>query len=189
MNYFVHPTAIIDEGAEIGEGSRIWHFSHVMKGAKIGKDCLLSQNCFIAPNAILGNGVKLENNVSVYALVTLEDYVFCGPSMVFTNDLNPRSKYPKGGKWVPTLVKYGASLGANCTVVCGNTIGRCAMVGSGAVVTKDIPDYAIVVGAPARIIGWMCECGAKLEFKDGKAHCDKCGRNYKKTDNKCEEVK
>ena len=182
--FYAHETAIIDEPCEIGEGTKIWHFSHIMKGAKIGKNCIIGQNCFIGSRAVLGNGVKLQNNVSVYDLVTLEDYVFVGPSAVFTNDLNPRAKYPKGGKWIPTLVKEGATIGANATILCGITIGKWAMIGAGAVVTKDVPDYAIVTGVPAKLSGWVCECGEKLNFKKGKASCEKCGRIYKKTKNK-----
>ncbi len=179
-DYFIHPTAVVDEGAEIGDGTKIWHFTHVMGGAKIGKNCVIGQNCFIGRRAVIGNGVKIQNNVSVYDLVTLEDNVFVGPSAVFTNDINPRAPYPKHGNWVPTLVKEGATIGANATIVCGITIGRWAFVGAGAVVTKDVPDYAIVVGVPAKIIGYMCECGEKLYFENGKAVCKKCGKKYKK---------
>ncbi len=191
MSYFVHPTAVIDPGAEIGEGTKIWHFSHVMSGAKIGKNCVLGQNCFVGPDAVLGNGVKLENNVSVYTYVTLEDNVFVGPSAVFTNDINPRAPYRKGPKgWIPTLVKHGASIGANATIVCGVTIGRWAFIGAGAVVTKDVPDYAIVAGVPAKIIGWMCECGAKLNFdSNGDATCSKCNRKYHKEGDTVKEIK
>ena len=187
--FYAHETAIIDEPCEIGEGTKIWHFSHIMKGAKIGKNCVIGQNCFVGSRAVLGNGVKLQNNVSVYDLVTLEDYVFVGPSAVFTNDLNPRAKYPKGGKWIPTLVKEGATIGANATILCGITIGKWAMVGAGAVVTKDVPDYAIVTGIPAKINGWICECGEKLNFKKGKAKCEKCKRVYQKKGNKVTEIK
>jgi len=181
-NYFVHESAYIDEPVEIGEGTKIWHFSHIMKGAKIGKNCVIGQNCFIGGRAILGNRVKLQNNVSVYDLVTLEDGVFCGPSCVFTNDLNPRSFYPKDREeWVPTLVKEGASIGANATIICGITIGKYAFIGAGAVVNHDVPDYAIVVGVPARVIGWMCECGEKLHFgNDKETECKKCGKKYRK---------
>ncbi len=189
-NYFVHPTAVIDEPCEVGEGTKIWHFTHVMSGAKIGKHCVIGQNCFIGKRAVIGNHVHIQNNVSVYDLVTLEDYVFCGPSCVFTNDINPRSKYPKGGRWIPTLVKEGASIGANATILCGITIGKHAFIGAGAVVTREVPDYAIVVGVPAKITGWMCECGEKLYFKDNKeAVCKRCGRKYKKEGEKVWEVK
>jgi len=187
--FYAHETAIIDEPCEIGEGTKIWHFSHIMKGAKIGKNCTIGQNCFVGSRAVIGNGVKLQNNVSVYDLVTLEDYVFVGPSAVFTNDLNPRAKYPKGGKWIPTFVKEGATIGANATILCGITIGKWAMVGAGAVVTKNVPDYAIVAGVPAKVVGWICECGEKLNFKKGKAKCEKCGRNYQKRGNKVSEIK
>lgn len=187
-NYYVHPSAFVDEPAEIGDGTKIWHFSHIMKGAKLGKNCIIGQNCFIGGRAVLGNNVKLQNNVSVYDLVTLEDYVFCGPSCVFTNDMNPRSKYPKGGQWVATLVKSGASIGANATIICGITIGRHAFVGAGAVVHKDVPDYAVVVGVPARIIGWMCECGERLSFDSfDRATCKKCERSYHRKDLKVEQ--
>jgi UDP-2-acetamido-3-amino-2,3-dideoxy-glucuronate N-acetyltransferase len=176
--YFSHESAWIDEGAEIGSGTKIWHGCHVMKGAKIGKNCVLGQNCFVASRAVIGNYCKLENNVSVYDLVTLDDYVFCGPSCVFTNDLNPRARYPKFGEWVPTRVKEGATIGANATIICGVEIGRQAFVGAGAVVNRDVPDYGLVVGVPARLIGWMCECGRRLKFQDQKAQCA-CGRKYK----------
>lgn len=180
-NYFVHPTACVDEPVEIGDSTKVWHFSHVMSGAKIGTNCVIGQNCFIGSRAVIGNNVKLQNNISVYDLVTLEDDVFCGPSCVFTNDMNPRSKYPKGGQWVPTLVKVGASIGANATIICGITVGKNCFVGAGAVVHKDVPDYAVVVGVPARIIGWMCECGNRLRFsEDGHATCPRCRRTYTK---------
>lgn len=188
-DYFVHPTAVIDEGAEIGEGTKIWHFCHIMGGAKIGKNCLLGQNCFVGPNAVLGDGVKLENNVSVYTFVTIEDDVFVGPSAVFTNDMNPRAPYPKGGKWLATRVCRGTSIGANATIVCDHTIGKWAFIGAGAVVNKDVPDYAVVVGVPARVIGWMCECGQKLRFENADTVCPKCGRKYYKEGLNCKEVK
>ena len=182
MNYFKHESAFIDEPSEIGEGTKIWHFSHIQGGVKIGKNCVFGQNVNIGSNVIIGSNCKIQNNVSVYEGVTLEDYVFCGPSMVFTNILDPRCKYPQvGGKYyVKTVVKEGTSLGANCTIVCGNTIGKNAMVGAGSVVTKDVPDYALVVGTPARIVGWVSEAGKKLEFdKEGFAHCEKSKRKYK----------
>jgi len=181
--YFVHETAVIDEGAVIGRGTKIWHFSHVMGRTEIGENCVFGQNCFVARDVKIGNGVKLENNVSVYTFVTLEDNVFVGPSAVFTNDLNPRAPYPKGGKWIPTLVKEGVSIGANATIVCGITIGKWAFIGAGAVVTKDVPDYTIVRGVPARISGWMCECGEKLLFDKDFILCTKCKRRYTKRDN------
>ncbi len=181
-NYFVHNLAVVDEGCEIGEGTKIWHFSHVQKGAKIGKKCVLGQNVNVANNVEIGNYVKIQNNVSVYEGVTLEDYVFCGPSMVFTNILDPRCKYPQVGAefYIKTLVKEGASLGANSTIVCGHTIGKAAFVGAGAVVTKDVPDFALVVGNPARIVGWVSEAGKKLKFdENGIAFCEKSGKKYK----------
>ncbi|MCK6603602.1 MAG: N-acetyltransferase [Ignavibacteriaceae bacterium] len=180
--YFVHNLAVVDEGCEIGEGTKIWHFSHVQKGAKIGKKCVLGQNVNVANNVEIGNYVKIQNNVSVYEGVTLEDYVFCGPSMVFTNILDPRCKYPQVGAefYINTLVKEGASLGANSTIVCGHTIGKAAFVGAGAVVTKDVPDFALVVGNPARIVGWVSEAGKKLKFdENGIAFCEKSGKKYK----------
>lgn len=176
MNYYVHESSYIDENVEIGKGSKIWHFSHVQNGARIGESCSLGQNVNISNNVSVGNGVKIQNNVSIYEGVVLEDYVFCGPSMVFTNDLTPRSKYPKGTDgYKKTLVKYGASIGANATIVCGNTIGRWAMIASGAVVTMDVPDYALMAGVPARQVGWVCECGKPLKkfFT-----CNECGRKY-----------
>jgi UDP-2-acetamido-3-amino-2,3-dideoxy-glucuronate N-acetyltransferase len=176
MNYFVHESSYIDENVTIGDGTKIWHFSHIQKGSRIGEYCSLGQNVNVSNNVIIGNGVKIQNNVSVYEGVELEDYVFCGPSMVFTNDLIPRSKYPKGTEgYKKTLVKYGASVGANATIVCGNTIGRWAMIASGAVVTKDVPDHALMAGVPAKQIGWVCECGNPL--KDG-LYCKTCGRIY-----------
>ncbi|WP_404405215.1 acyltransferase [Jeotgalibacillus malaysiensis] len=179
MNYFVHESSYVDNNVEIGEGTKVWHFSHIHNGVKIGSGCSLGQNVNVGNNVTIGNGVKVQNNVSVYEGVELEDYVFCGPSMVFTNDLTPRSKYPKGsGAYKPTLVKYGASIGANATVVCGNTIGKWAMVASGAVVTKDVPDYALVAGVPAKQIGWVCECGNRLE---DDLKCKECGRTYEIT--------
>lgn len=179
--YFVHESSYIDENVEIGEGTKIWHFSHVQSGAKIGRYCVLGQNVNIGNNVIIGNYVKIQNNVSVYEGVILEDYVFCGPSMVFTNVIDPRSKYPQVGSqfYIKTLVKEGATLGANCTIICGNTIGKYAFIGAGAVVTKDVPDYALVVGNPARLIGWVSEAGQKLEFnKEGIAFCKKSGKKY-----------
>lgn len=185
MNYYKHETTVVDEPVEIGDGTKIWHFSHISSSAMIGKNCKIGQNVFIAPKVKIGNNVKIQNNVSIYGGVTLEDYVFCGPSMVFTNILNPRCKYPQEteDKYLKTLVKEGASLGANCTIVCGITIGKNVFVGAGAVVTKDVPDYALVYGNPARIMGWMCECGVRLDFKDDKAVCSNCGMKYSKKGN------
>jgi len=180
--YFKHESSYVDEDVEIGEGTKIWHFSHVQKGARIGKNCVLGQNVNVGNNVTIGSFVKIQNNVSIYEGVTLEDYVFCGPSMVFTNILNPRSKYPQVGSkyYIKTVVKEGASLGANSTILCGNTIGRFAMIGAGSVVTKNIPDFALAAGVPARIIGWYSEAGVKLKFdKDGIAKCEKSGKCYK----------
>ena len=176
---FIHETAIVDEPANIGLGTKIWHFSHIMPSVKIGKDCVVGQNCYISSRAVLGNNVKLQNNVSVYDLVELEDNVFVGPSAVFTNDINPRSAFPKGGEWVPTIVKEHATIGANATIICGITIGKAAFIGAGALVNKDVPDFAIVIGMPARIIGWMCSCGKKLRFYSNIAQCE-CGKKYLK---------
>lgn len=186
INYFVNEHAVVDDNVEVGEGTKIWHFAHVQSGAKIGKKCVLGQNVNVGNNVTIGDYVKIQNNVSVYEGVTLEDYVFCGPSMVFTNILNPRSKYPQVGSqyYIKTLVKEGASLGANSTIVCGHTIGRFAFVGAGSVVTKDVPDFALVVGNPAKIIGWYSEGGRKLIFDDdGIAKCEKSGKSYKLENN------
>lgn len=173
-DYFVHESSYIDEDVEIGKGTKIWHFCHIQKGAVIGKNCSFGQNVNVSNNVKIGNGVKVQNNVSIYEGVELEDYVFCGPSMVFTNDLTPRAKYPKGNVgYKKTLLKEGATVGANATIVCGHTIGKWAMIAAGAVVTKDVPDYALVAGIPAKQIGWVCECGEVL--KNG-AKCEKCGR-------------
>ena len=190
-SYYVNEHAVVDGDVEIGEGTKIWHFTHVQSGAKIGHHCTVGQNVNIANNVTIGNNVKIQNNVSVYEGVTLEDYVFCGPSMVFTNILDPRSKYPQVGAeyYIKTLVKEGASLGANSTIVCGHTIGRFAFVGAGAVVTKDVPDFALVVGNPARIVGWVSEAGKKLVFdKDGVARCEKSGKKYKLENGRVKEL-
>lgn len=175
-DYFIHESAYIDENVEIGTGTKIWYFSHIQKGARIGKYCSLGQNVNVADNVKIGDYCKIQNNVSVYEGVELEDYVFCGPSMVFTNDLTPRCRYPKEhSDYLRTLVKKGASIGANATIVCGNTIGSNAIIASGAVVTKDVKPYALMAGVPARRIGWVCECGEVLG--DGLI-CRNCGRTY-----------
>ena len=180
-SYLVHPSSFIEDDVEIGKGTQIWHFCHIMSGARIGKNCKIGQNVFIDRDVRVGNGVKIENNVSVYRGITLEDYVFCGPSVVFTNVINPRSAYPRDiREYRKTLVQKGATIGANATVICGVTLGRSAFVGAGAVVTEDVPDYGLVYGNPARPQGWMCECGEKLEFKNDRAICNKCGEEYKK---------
>jgi UDP-2-acetamido-3-amino-2,3-dideoxy-glucuronate N-acetyltransferase len=180
-NYTVHPSSFVDDGCEIGAGTRIWHFCHIMPGAKIGRDCNLGQNVVVSPGVVIGNNVKIQNNVSVYTGVILEDDVFCGPSMVFTNVINPRSHVPRRNEYQQTLVKRGASLGANTTVVCGHTIGQYAFVGAGAVVTRDVPDFALMIGNPARISGWMCRCGEKLasgSTAPSAARCAVCGTAY-----------
>ena len=176
---FIHETAVIDEPCSIGVGSKVWHFSHIMKDAVLGNDCNLGQNVVISPRVTLGNNVKVQNNVSIYTGVICEDDVFLGPSMVFTNIVNPRSAVVRKDKYVETLVQKGASIGANATVVCGNTIGSFAMVGAGAVITKDVSPYALVVGNPARQIGWVSKYGHRLEFDEsGKATCEESGQEY-----------
>ncbi len=180
-NYYVNEYAVVDENVEIGEGTKIWHFSHVQSGSKIGKNCVFGQNVNVGNNVTIGNFCKVQNNVSIYEGVTLEDYVFCGPSMVFTNILDPRCKYPQVGAkyYIKTLVKEGASIGANATIVCGHALGKHCMIGAGSVVTKDVPDYALVVGNPGKVIGWVSEAGKRLKFDEsGKAYCEKSGKNY-----------
>lgn len=180
-DYFVHETAVVDEGAIIGKGTKIWHFCHIMPKARIGERCVLGQNCFVGGEAVIGNNVHVQNNVSIYDRVIVEDDVFLGPSMVFTNDLTPRSAYPKKGKegWIETYVERGASIGANATIVCGVRIGKHSFVGAGAVVVKDVRPYSVVVGNPAEHIGWMCECGGRLRTIDGvRYRCEKCEREY-----------
>jgi UDP-2-acetamido-3-amino-2,3-dideoxy-glucuronate N-acetyltransferase len=176
--YMVHESSYVDEDVEIGEGTKVWHFCHIQKGARIGKNCSLGQNVNIGNHVRIGNGVRIQNNVSVYEGVEIEDNVFCGPSCVFTNVTTPRAHFPVHGIYAKTLVKEGASLGANCTIVCGHTIGKSALIGSGAVVTKDVKDYALMVGVPARQIGWVCECGKRL---DSTLKC-RCGRCYELKD-------
>jgi UDP-2-acetamido-3-amino-2,3-dideoxy-glucuronate N-acetyltransferase len=179
--HFAHESAYVDEGCTIGAGTKIWHFSHVMSGATIGRQCNIGQNVVISPGVVLGDNVKIQNNVSVYTGVVLEDDVFCGPSMVFTNVINPRSHVSRRDEYRDTIVRRGATLGANSTIVCGHTIGRYAFVGAGSVVTKDVPDYALVVGNPARVVGWVCECGSKLSDTRavaGPLTCLACGSAY-----------
>ncbi len=184
--YFVHESACVDLPCSIGQGTKIWHFSHVMKGAEIGKRCSIGQNVCIASKAVIGDGVKIQNNISVYDDVTLEDSVFCGPSMVFTNVMNPRSEIVRKSEYMPTLVKRGATLGANCTIICGNTVGRYAFVAAGAVVTEDVPDFALVAGVPAKQIGWMSRCASQRLYFDenGLAECSANGDRYRLEDGK-----
>ncbi|MGC8814138.1 acyltransferase [Dictyoglomus sp.] len=183
LHYFVHESSYVDEGVEIGEGTKIWHFCHILRGSKIGKNCVLGQNVMVGPNVKIGNNVKIQNNVSVYEGVEIEDDVFCGPSCVFTNVINPRAFIERKNEFKKTKVKKGATIGANATIVCGVTIGEYAFVGAGAVVTKDVLPYALVVGVPARQIGWVCKCGVRLEFDDnGKAVCKACGEKYRLED-------
>ena len=180
-DFSAHASCYIDEGCRIGEGTKIWHFTHVMSGATIGRHCNIGQNVVISPGVVIGDRVKIQNNVSVYTGVTLEDDVFCGPSMVFTNVVNPRSHVSRKDEYRPTLVKRGATLGANSTVVCGHVVGRFAFVGAGSVVTRDVPDYALVVGNPGRVVGWMCECGVKIAATataPADAACGACGATY-----------
>lgn len=178
-DYFVHASCSVDEEVAIGVGTKVWHFTHIQRGAVIGKQCVLGQNVNIGPDVQIGDRVHIQNNVSVYQGVTLEDCVFCGPSSVFTNVLTPRVEYPVVGRFAPTLVKYGASLGANCTVVCGHVIGRYALIGAGAVVTEDVPDFALMVGNPARQKGWVCACGKTLDPDTLTCSCGMC---YERTE-------
>jgi len=183
--YYHHESSYVDEGAEVGEGTKIWHFSHVMSGAKIGARCSLGQNVNVGGRAVLGNGVKVQNNVSIYDDVIIEDEVFCGPSMVFTNVINPRAFVERKHEYKTTRIKRGASIGANATIVCGVTLGEYCFVGAGSVVTKDVPAYALVYGSPARQHGWVCQCGTKLE---NDLTCSVCGKKYKETEQGIEEL-
>ena len=178
---FIHESAYVDEGASVGAGTRIWHFCHVSPKAIIGEGCSIGQNVFVANNVVVGDYCKIQNNVSLYEGVILEDYVFCGPSMVFTNVTTPRAAFPRNtsADYARTLVQYGASIGANATIVCGITVGRWAFVAAGAVVTKDVPAYGLMMGVPARRTGWVCECGKTLQFAAKQATCDDCGRKYR----------
>lgn len=186
-DYFVHPTSVVDDCVFIGGGTKIWHFCHIQSGAVIGKSCTLGQNVNISNNVRIGDACKIQNNVSIYEGVELEDYVFCGPSCVFTNDLTPRAKYPKGRVgYKKTLLKRGSSIGANATVVCGHTIGEWAMIAAGAVVASDVPAHALMMGVPARLRGWVCECGDVLS---DDLVCDKCGRTYVESERGLREVK
>jgi UDP-2-acetamido-3-amino-2,3-dideoxy-glucuronate N-acetyltransferase len=179
QGYFVHPSSFVDEPCQIGAGTKIWHFSHVMKDSVIGRDCNIGQNVVVSPGVRVGDGCRIQNNVSLYTGVILEDYVFCGPSMVFTNVVNPRSEVVRKDEYKKTLVRRGASLGANATIVCGVTIGRYAFVGAGTVVSRDVADYALVVGNPARQTGWMCRCGIKLQVEGEQTRCESCGAEYR----------
>lgn len=182
-DYFVHESSYVDEGTDIGKDTKIWHFSHVMENADIGRNCTLGQNVLVGSNVNIGDNVKVQNNVSVYEGVTLEDDVFCGPSMVFTNVDTPRSAYPReSDEYLETRVKRGATIGANATVVCGYIIGKYVLIGAGSVVAMNVPDYALVYGVPARIEGWVCECGSHLEFEEDEAKCNECGKSYVRKD-------
>ena len=188
-NYFAHKTAVIDEGCEIGTGTKIWHFCHIMPNSKIGENCNIGQNVVVSPNVVLGKNVKVQNNVSIYSGVICEDDVFLGPSMVFTNVINPRSAVIRRREYLKTLVKKGASIGANATIVCGNDIGEYAFIGAGAVVTKEVLPYALVVGNPSKQIGWISEYGHRLKFDEtGFATCLESGENYQLKDNSVEKI-
>lgn len=181
-DYFVHESSYIDEGSKIGNGTKIWHFCHVMGGAEIGEGCNIGQNVVVMPGAKIGNNVKIQNNVSIYEGVILEDDVFCGPSCVFTNVSTPRSEVVRRGEYQQTLVRRGSSIGANATVVCGVTLGAYSFVGAGAVVTSDVPPYALMVGVPARRVAWMCRCGERLHLAGASIRCDRCGSRYREED-------
>jgi UDP-2-acetamido-3-amino-2,3-dideoxy-glucuronate N-acetyltransferase len=187
-DYFVHSSSFVDDGAVIGAGSKIWHFSHVMPGAVIGERCNLGQNVVVMAGTRLGNNVKVQNNVSIYEGVVLEDDVFCGPSCVFTNVMNPRSHISRKAEYRRTLVRRGATIGANAPVVCGVTVGEYAFIGAGAVVTADVPSYGLMVGVPARRVGWMCQCGVRLNVSGGMARCESCGSAYRESGGRLDRV-
>ena len=188
-DYFVHESAYVDAGASIGTGTKIWHFSHVMPGAVIGERCNLGQNVVVMPGTKIGTNVKIQNNVSIYEGVELGDDVFCGPSCVFTNVMNPRSHISRKHEYRKTVVRRGASIGANATIVCGTTLGEYSFIGAGAVVTSDVPDFALMVGVPARRVGWVCQCGVRLALRDGAAVCGDCGWQYAEASGRLEVVK
>ena len=189
MKYFAHPTAVIDEGSEIGSGTKIWHFCHIMTDSKIGENCSFGQNVVVSPNVVLGDGVKVQNNVSLYSGVVCEDEVFIGPSAVFTNVINPRSAIPRKDEFKSTVIKKGATIGANATIICGVTIGRYAFIGAGTVVTKNVPDYALILGNPGRFAGWMSESGYRLYFDPaGFAVCQETGQHYQLKEERVERV-
>lgn len=185
-DFFIHPTSIVDDDVVIGEGTKVWHFSHIQSGARIGRNCSFGQNVNVSNNVTIGDGVKVQNNVSIYEGVELEDCVFCGPSCVFTNDLTPRARYPKGHKYKKTVIHHDATLGANCTIVCGHEVGEFATIAAGAVVTKNVIPHALMAGVPAKRIGWVCECGQVL---DPDLSCPDCKRKYALKDELLEEIK
>jgi len=187
MGVFIHESSYVDDGASVGDGTKIWHFCHVMPGAVIGERCSLGQNVVVMPGTRIGNNVKIQNNVSIYEGVELEDDVFCGPSMVFTNVFNPRSFISRKSEYQTTLVRRGTTIGANATIVCGTTLGEYSFIGAGSVVTKDVPDYGLVVGVPGRRIGWMCKCGIRLP-DSGEGTCKACGEKYKSHGNSIERI-
>ena len=184
ISYIAHQSAIIEPGAKIGPGTKIWHWVHIGSTAQIGSNCSLGQNVYVG-NVVIGDNVKIQNNVSVYDSVVLQNDVFCGPSMVFTNVINPRSHISRKREYKQTLVKRGATIGANAVIVCGNTVGSYAMIGAGAVITKDVPDFALVVGNPGRRMGWICQCGIRLKVSDGRAQCTACDLRYEVLDDRC----
>ncbi len=188
MSYYKHETAIVDDNVIIGEGTKIWHFSHVQSGAQIGSRCSFGQNVNISNNVVIGDNVKVQNNVSIYEGVTIEDYVFCGPSCVFTNDLTPRARFPKNHKYKMTIVRHDATLGANCTIVCGHEIGHHATIAAGAVVTSNVLPHALMAGVPARQMGWVCECGQVLVRKDDSLQCPDCKKAFKENNGSIMEI-